>query len=228
MKRFRKSYTIRFLTMLMAFSIFFSSCSDLITNQQIDKQAENALSQYSGFMSAQDCVNFKTMVDAVKSYVWQQRSNGINPSRADIAAYVYDLNVLNGTIKQSSQMDKANFADFIDKHPIGSGNQEGIINAMIDENYVSTNVGNFLKEFKTNFESVTSFSQAYSVIENMKTSSTLGSLTQQEKNAMQTALDGAEKAVCYQELSQNDTESRGLCELCYWSIDWVAVVVSGV
>ena len=228
MKNLRNSTFSRLMSLLLALSIFASSCSDTITNHQIDAQSEQILSQYSGFMSAQDCANFKTSVDAVKSYVWQQRNNGINPTRADIAAFVYDLNVQNGTIGQANPTDRAKFSDFVDKHPLSGGNQTGVIEKMVEENYVSSNVGNILKDFKTNFENVTSFSQAYTVIENTKVSPSLINLTQQEKNAVNTALDGAEKAVCYQELSQNDTETRGLCELCYWSIDWVYVVISAV
>ncbi len=228
MNKFRKSSIARLMSFLMAIAIFTTSCSDYIANEQLDSQSDKVLAQYSGFMSAEECATFKTTIDAVKSYVWQQRKNGLNPSRSDIAAFVYELNVQNGTITQANQADKAKFVDFVKNHPIGSGNQEGIINAMVDENFISTNVGNILKEFKTNFENVTTFPQAYSVIENMKTSPMLANLTPIEKDAVKTALDGAEKAVCYQELSQNDVETRGLCELCYWQINWVAVVISMV
>lgn len=209
----------------MAIAIFTTSCSDYIANEQLDSQSDKVLAQYSGFMSAEECATFKTTIDAVKSYVWQQRNSGVSPTRADIARFVYDYQVNKGIIAQPNVTEKENFANFVQNNS-WTGDQEAIINKLIEENYFNTNVGNVLKEFKANFENVTSYSQAYTVIENMKTSTSLNTLSLQEKNAVLNALDGAEKSVCYQETSQNDVQTRGWCEECSWTLHWVALVIS--
>lgn len=225
MNKFRKSSIARLMSFLMAIAIFTTSCSDYIANEQLDSQSDKVLAQYSGFMSAEECATFKTTIDAVKSYVWQQRKNGVSPTRADIARFVYDYQVNKGIIAQPNVTEKENFANFVQNNS-WTGDQEAIINKLIEENYFNTNVGNVLKEFKANFENVTSYSQAYTVIENMKTSTSLNTLSLQEKNAVLNALDGAEKSVCYQETSQNDVQTRGWCEECSWTLHWVALVIS--
>ncbi len=225
MNRFRRSSIAKLMSFLMAIAIFATSCSDYITNEQIDSQSDKMLAQYSGFISAEECATFKTTIDAIKSYVWQQRNNGVSPTRADIAMFVYDYQATNGIIASPNQTEKKKFADFVQSNS-WSGDQNSIINKLIEENYFNTNVGNVLKVFKANFENVTSYSQAYTVIDNMKTNAALNSLSQQEKNALFNALDGAEKSVCYQETSQNDLQIRGLCEECSWTLHWVALVIS--
>lgn len=64
-------------------------------------------------MSTEECATFKTTIDAVKSYVWQQRKNGLSPTRADIARFVYDYQVNKGIISQPNVTEKENFANFV-------------------------------------------------------------------------------------------------------------------
>src|SRR5690606_18143136 len=54
----------------------------------------------------------------------------------------------------------------------------------------------------------------------------LSALSTQELSVFQEALDGAEMSVCYEELSENEAQSREWCEQCSWQMHWVALVIS--
>ena len=228
MNHLRESKFLKFICVLMAFSIFTMSCDpygDNLVNKSIDRQADEFMNTYSNFMSEEECANFKESVDAVKGFVWAQRANGNNPSKGQIAGFIYDRAVRTGEIEKPSSLDRKKFVQFANDNT-WSGDQTAIINKLLEENYFSSDVGNFLFEFKGNFERVNSYEEAYAVINDARLSRTFQSLTSQEQQVIAEALDGAEKTVCYEETSDRRENQKVWCEECSWTLHWVELVIS--
>lgn len=224
----RNSSFMKAFSFLMAISIFTISCDpngDLLVQQQIDDQAEKILNDYSGFMSESECAQFKNSIEAVKTFVWQQRTNGVSPTREDLANFVYNLSVQNGTLTASTQSQKEAFVNLITDNHWG-GEYSSIIPKLVEEQYFSQDMADALSNFKANLDGVQDYNQAYQVIETMRTSSVLQNLSTNEQAVFQEALNAAEKTVCYEETTQNDVQTRGWCEECSWTMHWEALVIS--
>jgi len=198
---------------------------DLLTSHQIDKQAENILRDYGGLMSPDECADFKNTIDKIKGYVWQQRRSGIKPTRTNIANFIYDLSAEDGTIKNPDKSERQIFADFVQNNT-WSGDQTAVINTLAENKYFSSDMAEVLHGFKAEFENVRNYSDAYTLISEWRGSKALSTLSKGEHTAFQQALDGAERSVCYEELSESDVSSRWWCEECSYTLHWGFVIIS--
>jgi len=198
---------------------------DLLTGHQIDKQAENILRDYGGLMSPDECADFKNTIDKIKGYVWQQRRSGIKPTRTDIANFIYDLSAEDGTIKNPDKSERQVFADFVQNNT-WSGDQTAVINTLAENKYFSSDMAEVLHTFKAEFENVRNYSDAHTLISEWRGAKALSTLSKNEQSAFQQALDGAERAVCYEEVSENDVSGRWWCEECSYTLHWGFVIIS--
>lgn len=224
----RNSIFLKAFCLVMASLILFISCdpNTHLLNEKIDKQAEDIIEEYSSNMTAQDCQNFKNSIDQLKAYIWLSRKNGINPSREDLAKYVYDMGVTNGAYAYNAPRRQA-FADFA-KNNTWSGDQSEIIIKLNSEQLLSSGNASLLQDFRVDMENVSTYSQAFSVIDDMRLEVNNSSLTTAEKDAFQFALDGAERTVCHEDLLENEISTAVWCEECSWHLHWQALVISVV
>jgi len=198
---------------------------DLLVSHQIDTQAENILKDYGAFMSPDECANFKNSIDKIKAYVWQQRRSGIKPTRTDIANFIYDMSVEDGTIKNPDNSERQIFADFVQDNT-WNGDQTAIINKFAEDEYFSSDMADVLHSFKSEFENVRNYSDAYTLISGWRSTKALSNLSDREQSAFQESLNAAEKSVCYQEMSEGSVDSRFWCEECNWTLHWEFFIIS--
>lgn len=216
------------ICLLITISLLVVSCDPGRDNNvfnEIDKQADEFLENYSGLMTEQECEDFKESIGDIKGYIWQQRSNGINPSRGDIANYIYDMETTS-----PSPTDKQAFASLVENN-MWSGDQTAIINKLAEESYYSTNMRSILHQFNNYFDDVDTYQEAYYAIDSMRNYSSLSTLGSTENGVFQKAMNFAELAVCNQEgqeteLTSNEITSRSWCEECTWTLHWVFFIIS--
>jgi hypothetical protein len=227
MERLRQSKLMRAICFFMAISIFLVSCDphgDLVANKTIDKQTANILDEYKGRMTQTELEQFKKSATEVKAYMLKQRSLGKTLSRKDVANFIYQMNVDNGTITAPDDAQREKFAKFVEVTTWG-GDQKGVINKLVEEKYFSSDMGKILQESKLKLDKASSPDQANAVLDDIRNMPALQNLESREKVAIQKALDGAE-SIAYYENNNTELQTRGWCEECSWKLHWVELVVS--
>lgn len=218
---------MRAICFFMAISIFLVSCDphgDIVANKVIDKQTDKILDEYKGRMTQLELEEFKKSAAAVKAYMLKQRNLGNTLSRKDVANFVYQMNVDNGTITAPDEAQREKFAKFVEVTTWG-GDQKGVINKLVEEKYFSADMGKVYQDAKIKLDKVSSPDQANAVLDDIRNMPALQNLSGKEKVAIQKALDGAESVVYY-EKNNTELQTREWCEECSWKLHWVALVIS--
>lgn len=205
-----------------------------MVNNQIDQQSEKILDQYSSIMSEDDCQNFKETIDAIKAHVWQVRQTGSSPSQRDLANFVYDYQVANGTI-EPNETERAKFAQMASTNSL-MGDPDQIISNLHETESITPQMAGVLKSFASEFSGVTSYEEGLAMINNYRNADYSNTLNANEQSAFESAMNLAEKGVCYEidtygsyEMKRDlDADSRGLCEECVWEINWVKYIIAVV